>query len=133
MNLAYLVIMLMLLEYAFFIYLVGVAREKYKVAAPAVTGNPEFERYFRVQQNTLEQLIAVIPALWIFGLTSSPLWAAAIGLLFVVSRGFYAYGYIRSPGGRHYGYLVGAVATGALLLGALFGVLRNLYLSAMTY
>jgi glutathione S-transferase len=101
------------------------------VQAPAITGDPVFERYFRVQQNTLEQLIATIPALWIFGLTWSPLWAAAIGLLFVVSRGFYAYGYIQTAGGRHYGYLVGAVATVALVLGALFGVLRNLYLSAM--
>ena len=130
MNIAYLSILLLLVEYAVLASMVAVARSRYRVAAPAVTGNPDFERYFRVQQNTLEQLIMVIPCLWIFAATSSPLWAALLGFLFLVCRAWYAWGYYRSAGGRHYGFLVGSWAQGALLLGAFFGVLRNLYVAA---
>jgi glutathione S-transferase len=92
MNIAYLAILLILAEYALLGSMVAVARSRYKVAAPAVTGNPDFERYFRVQQNTLEQLILVIPALWIFAATLSPLWAAVFGFGFVVFRAQYAWG-----------------------------------------
>ncbi|HEY3846209.1 MAG TPA: MAPEG family protein, partial [Acetobacteraceae bacterium] len=90
---------------------------------------PDFERYFRVQANTLEQLILVIPALWIFAATLSPLWAALLGLAFVVGRGWYAWGYYRSASGRHHGFMLGAWATGGLIVGAFIGVLRNLYLA----
>ena len=41
---------------------VGAARGKYGIHAPATSGHPEFERIFRVQQNTLEQLVAFIPS-----------------------------------------------------------------------
>jgi len=126
MDLAYLAILLMILEYALFATLVSIARSRYKVPAPAITGNPDFERYFRVQQNTLEQLIGVIPALWIMALTLSPLWAALLGFLFIASRAYYAYGYYRSAGGRHYGFLIGSWATGALILGALFGTIKGM-------
>jgi uncharacterized membrane protein YecN with MAPEG domain len=129
MDLAYLAIMLMILEYALFATLVSIARGRYKVPAPAITGNPDFERYFRVQQNTLEQLIGVIPALWIMALTLSPLWAALLGFLFVASRAYYAYGYYRSAAGRHYGFLIGSWATGGLIFGALAGIGKNLYLA----
>lgn len=36
------------IEYLVLGTLVGRARGKYKVAAPAITGNPVFERYYRV-------------------------------------------------------------------------------------
>ena len=61
MDLIYLVIGLALLEYFIFGALVGQARGKHGVEAPAVTGHPEFERRLRVQQNTLEQLMIFIP------------------------------------------------------------------------
>ncbi|HEY3644331.1 MAG TPA: MAPEG family protein [Gammaproteobacteria bacterium] len=131
MSLAYLAILAIIIEYALIGSMVAVARSRYKVAAPAVTGNPDFERYFRVQQNTLEQLIMVIPCLWIFAVTLSPLWAAILGFGFVVFRAQYAWGYYRSAKGRHYGFLWGSVCSGALLLGALIGVCRNLYLAGL--
>lgn len=127
MNYVYLVTLLMLAEYMLIGYGVSRARTRYGVKAPAVTGDPQFERWFRAQQNTVEQLIAVIPALWIFGLTLDPRWAAALGAVFIVSRAFYVYGYVQTGGGRHYGYVVGAWATGALLFGALWGVLKALW------
>jgi uncharacterized membrane protein YecN with MAPEG domain len=122
----YLVILLALTEYLIFGYLVSRARTRTKLAAPAVTGDAEFERYFRVQQNTIEQLIVVIPAIWIGGLTMNPLWPAGLGAVYVVARGFYAYGYIQSPPQRHYGFLIGLIATIALVVAAFLGVLKPL-------
>ena len=130
MNLAYLAILAILIEYAVFGAMVAVARTRYKVAAPAVTGNPDFERYLRVQQNTIEQLVIVIPSLWIFAETASPLWAAVLGFGFLVFRAQYAIGYYGSAPNRHYGFLWGSICTGGLLVGALIGVCRNLYLIA---
>lgn len=127
MNYVYLVTLLILLEYLVTGYLVSKARARFKVRAPAVTGNPEFERYFRVQQNTIEQLVVVLPAMWIFGLTLSPLWAALLGLVFVLARAAYAYGYIKTSGGRHHGFMFGMYATVALLVGATIGTLKNLF------
>ena len=129
MNIAYLSILLIIVEYILLGSMVAIARSRYKVAAPAVTGNPDFERYFRVQQNTVEQLIIVIPCLWIFAATLNPLWAAALGFLFVICRAWYAWGYYQSANGRHYGFLFGAWASGGLIVGAFIGVLRNLYLA----
>lgn len=129
MDLAYLAIMLMIAEYSLFASLVGVARVRYRVAAPAISGHPDFERYFRVQQNTLEQLIGVIPALWIMALTLSPLWAALLGYLFVAARAWYAWGYYQSAAGRHWGFTAGAWATGGLVAGAFLGIAKHLWTS----
>ena len=60
-----LVALLALVECFFFAYAVGKAREKYGVKAPAITGNEIFERYFRVQQNTIEQIVLFLPSLFI--------------------------------------------------------------------
>lgn len=130
MDLAYLAIMLMIVEYALFATLVSFARVRYKVPAPAIAGNPDFERYFRVQQNTLEQLIGVIPALWIMALTLSPLWAALLGFLFVVCRAWYAWGYYKSAAGRHWGFTAGSFATGGLIAGAFIGIAKDLFFMA---
>ena len=126
MNLAYLAILLMIVEYAFFGYMVGVARGRYRFPAPATSGHPDFERYFRVQQNTLEQLIMVIPCTFIFAATSSPLWAAILGFGFVLTRVHYAWGYYKDGASRHWGFVWGSVFTTALGLGAGIGVLKQL-------
>jgi uncharacterized membrane protein YecN with MAPEG domain len=66
MHVVALVVVLALLEYSILGVMVGQARLKYKVPAPATTGDPIFERYFRVHQNTMEQLIVFVPAMFIF-------------------------------------------------------------------
>ena len=65
-----LVTVLALIEYMILGVMVGQARGRYKIEAPATTGDPMFERYFRVHQNTLESLIVFLPALWICGITA---------------------------------------------------------------
>jgi len=52
MALIELITILALLQFLYFGILVGKARDRYGVKAPAVTGNENFERYLRVQMNT---------------------------------------------------------------------------------
>ena len=127
MELVFVVILAALIEYIVFTGLVGRARGKYKVSAPAMTGHPDFERANRVHQNTLESLIVFIPAAWIFGLYVSPRWAAAIGVLFVVARALYAVGYLRAAEKRSLGAGLTALDNIVLVVGALVGVVRALF------
>ena len=105
---------------------VALARAKYKIAAPAVSGNPDFERVFRVQMNTLEQLVAFLPALWLFALYVSPAWASVIGAVWIVGRVFYAVAYVQAAARRGPGAVTGFVALAVLWVGALWGVVGAL-------
>jgi glutathione S-transferase len=95
------------------------ARGKYGVAAPAITGAPEFERTYRVQANTLEWLPLFLPSMWLFAYYVSPAWAAGIGVVWILARVYYAMSYTRNPSSRGPGFGIQAAATGVLLLGAL--------------
>ncbi|HEX3408238.1 MAG TPA: MAPEG family protein, partial [Caulobacteraceae bacterium] len=61
--------LLALLLYFYMGVRVSQARTKYGVAAPAVTGNPDFERAYRIQMNTLEWLPIFLVSLWLFALS----------------------------------------------------------------
>jgi uncharacterized MAPEG superfamily protein len=124
MELVFLVILLALIEYIVFTGLVGRARVQYGVRAPATTGHPDFERVNRVHQNTLENLIVFIPAVWIFGLYLSARWAAALGVLFIVARAIYALGYLRAAEKRGPGAGLTGLTNVALIIGAIVGVVR---------
>ena len=108
-----------LLQFFWFGWQVGVARGKYNIAAPAVSGNEIFERVFRVHMNTLEQLVVFLPALWIFASYISPLWAAGIGAVFIVGRALYARSYVKDPKSRSAGFALTALPELALLIGIL--------------
>jgi glutathione S-transferase len=126
MELVYLSIVLALLEYAVMAALVGRARGKFGVHAPATTGHPEFERVNRVHMNTLENLVLFIPAVLIFALYVSTAWAAALGLLFVAARALYAIGYLQAPEKRAVGAGLTGIVNMALLLGGLVGLVLAL-------
>jgi uncharacterized MAPEG superfamily protein len=120
------VIALALFQYVVFAMLVGWARGKYGVKAPAVTGHEIFERYFRVHQNTLELLVAFVPAIWLFGLYVDPTWAALLGLVYLVARVLYLRGYIADPAKREVGFALSVLPVFVLLAGALWGAGRRL-------
>src|SRR5664279_2816926 len=84
-------------QFFFFGLLVGRARMQHNVPAPATTGNPVFERYFRVQMNTLETLVLLLPSLWIAASVWSPRWAAGIAAVYLIGRQFYLRDYVRDP------------------------------------
>jgi glutathione S-transferase len=111
-----LVTLLALLEYSILGVMVGRARLTYGVEAPATTGNPDFERYFRVHENTLEALIVFIPAVWIFSLTVNYHFGVALGLLFLIARIVYARGYLSAAAKRGPGAIASAAINGILVL-----------------
>jgi uncharacterized membrane protein YecN with MAPEG domain len=126
MELPALVTLLALLEYMFFAFRVGTSRAKYEVTAPATSGNPEWDRMFRVQQNTLEQLIIFLPSLWIFSTYVSPTVGAAIGVVFLVARPIYYVGYLKNPESRTTGFVMGFLANVVLFLGGGVGVIKSM-------
>ena len=118
-----LVVALALLLYVGVFVSVGRARLRYSIPAPSVTGAPEFERLFRIQQNTLEQLVWFVPALWLFALYASSLWAGLIGLVWIAARAYYAVSYYRDPETRGPGFVTAFASAAVLLLGAIIGIL----------
>src|ERR1700685_866518 len=95
-----LVIGIALIEFLYFGFAVGKARDKYGVKAPATAGNEMFERYFRVQMNTLEQLIVFLPSIFLFAQYVEPRVAAILGFLFLAGRAWYFAQYVRDPAKR---------------------------------
>lgn len=102
--------------------LVGRARQTYGIKAPATTGNPNFERAFRVQMNTLEWMPLFLPSLWLFALTVGDVPAAVLGVVWIVGRLLYIRAYISAAEKRGPGFGVQAIATMVLWLGALVRV-----------
>lgn len=125
MAMVEIVIALALLQLVYFSLRVGAARGKYQVQAPATTGNPMFERHYRVQMNTLEMIVVFIPAIWLFGLHISPLWAALIGVIYLAGRFLYEYSYVADPSKRSAGFGLSFLPTLVLLLGGLGGAVMQ--------
>jgi len=120
------VTLLALLLYLGTMFNAGRARGVYKIPAPAVTGNEHFERAYRVQMNTLEQLIVLLPVLWIYAMSLNDIGAAVGGGIWILGRLIYAFSYIRKPASRGAGYGIGAIALIGLYLGAAYGVIISL-------
>lgn len=121
-----LVSLLALLLYFVVTINVGRARAKYGIPAPQMSGNPDFERVLRVQQNMLEQLVFFMPALWIFCLYLNPIWGSALGVLWVVGRALYAWGYYQAAEKRGPGFAIASLSSLVLLLSGLVGIALSL-------
>lgn len=112
---------LAVLEYVVIIVLVGRARGRYGIKAPATSGNEMFERYFRVQQNTVEQLLIFLPSLWIFGSFVHAGIGGLLGLVFIAGRALYLRSYVADPGSRSLGFQLTILPSLVLLIGGLVG------------
>ncbi len=121
MALVNLIVALALLQFLLFGAAVGRARGKYKVAAPATTGNEMFERYYRVQMNTLELLVLYVPAMWMFGFYVDAKTAAGLGALYILGRVIYYFGYVKDPKKRELGFALSAGPVVVLVIGAIVG------------
>jgi glutathione S-transferase len=117
----HLVALLALVQYLLFGALVGKARGEYGVQAPATTGNEVFERYYRVQMNTLELMVVLLPAMWIAAAYWDPRWAALAGVVYLVGRMVYLRAYTRNPGSRALGFMLSVAPIAVLIVAAVVG------------
>ncbi len=114
---------LVVVQYLFFIFLVGRARGRYGVKAPAVTGHEGFERMYRVQMNTQELMVALVPSLLIAARFWPAEWVAAIGAVYLIGRFIYWRAYVGNPSSRGLGFGLSMLPVLALLLMALAGAI----------
>ncbi len=121
MELIAIVTGLAVLQSFFFAFQVGQARQKHGIDAPAISGNPEFERAFRVHANTIEQLIVFLPGLWMFGYYVNAQVGAGIGVLFIIGRFVYRSAYLGDPKNRTAGFGIGALTMVVLVVGGMIG------------
>ena len=120
------VTILALLLYFYMGLRVGMARSKFNVPAPAITGHPDFERMFRVQANTLEWLPIFLPSLWLCAIFLDEKIAAGVGVVWIIGRFLYMTGYSREASARSAGFGIQALATAVLIFGALYKVVMVL-------
>ena len=121
MNYIEVVAVLAIFQFIFFSALVSRARTRHGVAAPAVVGHALFERAYRVQMNTLELLVAFLPALFLAGKYWSPPVVAAIGVVYMVGRLLYWRAYVQDPKSRGLGFGLSVLPVFSLLVAALAG------------
>ena len=125
-NFTAFVILLAVILYFWTGFRVGQARGKFKINAPATTGNPDFERVFRVQMNMLEWMPIFLPAIWLAAIYVSDIGAALLGLVWIAGRLLYMRGYSEAAEKRETGFFMQAIAAGLLWLAALVGVLVSM-------
>lgn len=127
MELVAIVTILALGQFVLFSIQVGSMRGKHGVKAPAMSGHPEFERMFRIQQNTMEQLVVFVPTLWIFAQYVDSQWAAGLGLVFIIGRFIYRSSYLKDPAKRSMGFTITFLPTAVMLVWGLIAVLRHYF------
>lgn len=127
MELTIIIILLALLQYIAFIFKVGFNRPKFEVPAPQINGNETWERMFRVQQNTLEQLIIFIPSLLIFTYYVSAVWVVVPGTIFLIGRQIYAISYVKEPKSRTLGFALTIFTNIALVITSLLAIVYGLF------
>ena len=123
---ATIIVLLAIVQFQYFGVAVGRARGRHEVKAPAVHGDEQFERFHRAHQNTLEQLIAFIPAIYACAYFSYEWLAIAGGIGYVLGRFIYFRSYIAEPARRGIGMIATMAASVLLIAAALIGAVRML-------
>ena len=121
-----LIIILAVVQFMLFTAITGFSRVKYGVNAPKTTGNDDWERRFRVQQNTMEHLVAFVPAIYLCATYTSHTLALICGVLYLIGRCHYAYSYIKAPPTRALGMMLSFFPTAIMALAALGGIVWSL-------
>lgn len=126
MTVIALLIILAVLQFMSFSFLVGPARPKFGVTAPAVTGNEEWERRYRVHQNTMEQLVSFVPAIYLCATYVHETFAIICGVIYLLGRTHYAYSYIKDPKLRAPGMILSFFPILVMALAAAGGIIWSL-------
>jgi len=117
-----------LLAVAFYFFLatrVAVARGKFNIRLPATTGHPDFERVFRVHQNTLEWMPTFLVPLWLCAIYLNDIAAAVLGLVWIGGRVLYFTGYSKGVEKRLPGFFIQSAACALLFVCALAGIVMR--------
>jgi glutathione S-transferase len=121
-----LVAVIAVLQFFLFGALTGQARRASGLKAPAITGDESFERMYRVQMNTLETLIAFLPALFLASKYWSSALIAGIGAIYVLGRHLYWRAYVSDPTKRGTGFMLSMIPTSFLIILALVGIVMTI-------
>jgi len=121
-----LIVIASVMQFLFFAVMVGKARVASGIKAPAVSGDENFERVYRVQMNTLELLVAFIPALLIAGNYWPSVWVAELGGIYIFGRFVYWRAYVSAPKNRGLGFMLSFVPIVILILLAIVGIVMSL-------
>jgi glutathione S-transferase len=122
-----LITVLAVLLYVFMGARAGTLRGRHRIAAPAMSGHPEYDRAARVHLNTLEQLMIFLPLLWLAThFFAGPGWLpAAIGIVFLIGRIVFMRAYMADPARRLPGVVLGMFANLGLLVLTLIGLAQH--------
>ncbi|MGB0496655.1 MAG: MAPEG family protein [Kangiellaceae bacterium] len=126
MEYVQLIAALAILQFFFFAAMVGKARVKFGIKAPAITGDEGFERMYRVQMNTLEVLVMFLPALFLAGIYWSGLLVSALGGIYIIGRFLYWRAYVTEPSSRGLGFILSIIPSLILIILAIVGAISSL-------
>ena len=110
------VTVLALLQFTWFGIQVGSLRAKHAVKAPAMFGHTDFDRMYRIHYNTMEQLVVILPAMWIYANAVNPIWAAGFGVVSLLGRFIYRAAYLKDPAGRSLGFTLSFLPSAIMLV-----------------
>jgi uncharacterized MAPEG superfamily protein len=116
MDMVAIVTVLALLQFTWFGIQVGSLRAKHEIKAPAMFGQTEFDRMYRVHYNTMEQLVVFLPALWLYAHMVNPLWGAGLGVVYLIGRFIYRTAYLKDPAGRSAGFTLSFLPSAVMLV-----------------
>jgi glutathione S-transferase len=121
-----LVAILAVIQYLAFVVLAGKARGQSGLKAPTMTGHDGFERMYRVQMNTLETLVAFLPALFLAGKYWPAYVVTGLGAVYLIGRMIYWRSYVKDPSTRSMGFMLSMMPTLALVALAVVGIVLGL-------
>jgi glutathione S-transferase len=101
---------------------VSVLRGKYKIDPPATTGNPAFERAYRIHANTIEAMVVFLPMLWLGAMLYSETIAFWLGIGWLVGRVGYMVGFTMDPKKRVPGFAISALCVLGLMIITIMGL-----------
>ena len=119
--------MLILLQALYFGTEVGRARQRLGIEAPAVSGNDEFDRYFRAHQNSLEQLIVFLLAILVAAYLAYSITCVVCGVFNLLGRAIYFRSYIKEPRKRTLGFVLSFFSTVILIMTSLLSSILNFF------
>ena len=107
----------------FLAFKVWMTRQKHKSPAYKATDSKEVLIANRIHMNTLEISVVYLPILWVATVFSSANLAGLLGIVWFISRVWYAVAYSQKPKKREIPFILGVACIGLTSLLALYGII----------